>query len=102
MVTTSRKFMLALVCGASPIVAVAVGLIVFWRVQAHLPDEVESMLEQAETFELLSIDPTITNSQLEAPGVEVFHHYRVIGKTTISDRNVQQKIIAALNRSVAK
>jgi hypothetical protein len=57
---------------------------------------------QAEIFELLSIDPSEINSQQQPPELEVFHRYRVLGKTTIGDQAMRQVLISALNRSIAK
>src|SRR5215213_6280533 len=75
----SRKFALALIGGASPILAIAIGLIVYWRLQAHLPEEVETILADAEVFELLSINPEVANLKEQPAGAKVFHEYRVFG-----------------------
>ena len=99
---TSRKFILALITGAAPIMGIAIGLIVYWRIQSRLPHEIESILDRAESLELLSIDPTFLNLKEQPPGVEVFHHYRVLGKTTIVDGTAKRDLIAALNRSIAE
>jgi hypothetical protein len=99
---TSRKFTLALITGAAPILVVAVGLIVNWRMHAGLPDEIESILEEAETFELLSIDPELVALKEKPADAEAFHGYHVLGSTKITDKKTQHNLIAAVDRSMAK
>jgi hypothetical protein len=63
-----------------------------------IPDDLRSMLEKADQFELLSLDP---RPQQEKPKDD-FHGWKVLGKTTVKDADVRQKLVAALKKGVAE
>jgi len=59
-----------------------------------LPREVRSALEDAETFQLYSLEPL---AGLEAPMAE-FHGWKVLGKTVITDTATRDQFITALRK----
>src|SRR5205814_561732 len=58
-----------------------------------LPAEVQAILDKADKFELLSLDPTPEEQEPK----DAFHGYKVLGRTALKDADVRKKIVAALN-----
>src|SRR5262245_44881959 len=59
------------------------------------PDDVLKVLEKADSYELLSLDPGVK-------GVKGgFHGWKVLGKTTVKDKKVRGQVLAALKKGVA-
>jgi hypothetical protein len=54
------------------------------------------MLEKAEQFELLSLDP---ERPKEKPA-DAFHGWKVLGKTTAKDAETRKKLVAAFKKGV--
>ena len=66
-----------------------------------LPPNAKSVLKNAESFELLSLDPTFLAPE-EKAGIESFHEWELLGKATISDSETRQQLLSAFNSGVAE
>jgi hypothetical protein len=62
----------------------------------RLPRVASKTLDRAETYELLSLSPE--RADAATPGL--FHGFRVLGQTTITDRGTQARLNHALARGV--
>lgn len=62
----------------------------------QLPPEASAILNNADSFELLSLDPTRGDKK---PTV-AFHGYKVLGKTLIKDKKTQQRLLKALQKGI--
>jgi hypothetical protein len=67
----------------------------------RLPDDVQAVISRSQRLELLSLDP----KQLAAANVtddarNLFHGWRVLGRTPVDDPNARRQVIDALNRSI--
>ncbi len=67
--------------------------------QDKIPAAARAVLDNAEQFELLSLDPD--HRQRETPG-EHFHGWKVLGKTPVADAGTRQRLVAALKRGTAE
>ena len=56
-----------------------------------LPAEVTTILQKAEQFELLSLDPEPVEG-----AKNTFHDYKILGRTTIKKASVRKEVVAAL------
>lgn len=63
-----------------------------------IPEESRVILEHADQFELLSLNPKLQ----EGPPERNFHGYLVLGKTLIRDAEVKKHIVSAFERGVAE
>jgi hypothetical protein len=63
-----------------------------------IPAPTATILEQADHFELLSLDP---RPQWE-PAEGDFHRYKVLGTAVIEDAETRKKIVSAFKRAVAE
>ena len=70
------------------------GFILFDR--NHIPDAARDILEHAEQFELLSLNP----ERLQRPGILDFHGYRVLRQISIASVETRRQLISALERGV--
>ncbi|HLW65757.1 MAG TPA: hypothetical protein VKS79_10595 [Gemmataceae bacterium] len=61
-----------------------------------LPDEVVNVLANAETFELLSLDP---DSRVDT-SKDAFHGYKVLGKTSVKEADARQKLVDSLAKGM--
>ncbi|HTF89318.1 MAG TPA: hypothetical protein VK843_12980 [Planctomycetota bacterium] len=61
----------------------------------RLPAEVETLLREASTMELISIDPNELPPDAAAPAQETFHGYKVLGRAPLADAG-QRKTLAEL------
>lgn len=61
-----------------------------------LPQYAIDALDNGESFELLSLDPT----ELDKPATDRFRGYRVLGQTTITDDTMRNQLVAALKKGV--
>jgi hypothetical protein len=64
----------------------------------EIPAPAGAILEQADHFELLSLDPRF---QLNAADGD-FHGYRVLGTAVIGDAETRRKLVSAFKRAVAE
>lgn len=62
----------------------------------HLPSTAIEILQHADHFELLSLDPRLQSS----PENDSFHGYRVLRRVTISDATARKKLISALRQGM--
>lgn len=62
----------------------------------RLPDSTVVVLEQADQFELLALDPVPTKSD------HAFHGYAVLGAAKISQTDTRRRLISALRQSMRK
>jgi len=60
------------------------------------PADVKTILEKADSFELLSLEPTTPN---ETPA-ESFHGWKVLGKKTVDEAEVRKTLVAAFEKGV--
>jgi hypothetical protein len=63
-----------------------------------IPETAAAILEQADHFELLSLNPTY--QQIPAEGD--FHGYRILGKAVIDDAETRKKLVFTFKRAVAE
>jgi hypothetical protein len=61
-----------------------------------LPNEARAILERAEQFELLSLEPKKDD---KAPK-DAFHGWKVLGRTAVKDAESRKKLVAALLKGV--
>jgi hypothetical protein len=67
------------------------------------PPQVLVGLENAETFELISLEPMMSLEPLDQKsGEERLRGNRVLGKTTIKDKETQVRLIDALKKGAAE
>jgi hypothetical protein len=62
-----------------------------------IPDAVKAVLDKADSFELLSLEPS---ERKEAKGG--FHGWKVLGKTEVKDADTRKDLVAALEKGVAE
>lgn len=63
-----------------------------------IPTAAGAMLEQADHFELLSLNPHYN----QRPAQGDFHGYRIRGTAVIADRETRKKLISAFQQGVAE
>lgn len=63
-----------------------------------IPDVAQAILEHAQQFELLSLDP----SSQEGSPKGSFHGYKILGKTVVKDATTQRRLVSAFERGVAE
>ena len=63
-----------------------------------LSADVQTILEKAEQFELLSLDPAVEGVK----GKEGFHGWKILGKTMVKDAAVRKEIVTALDKGIAE
>jgi hypothetical protein len=61
-----------------------------------VPENLLTMLEKAEKFEFLSLNPELLNEKAE----DEFHGYKILGKTTIKEEETRKKLIDAFKKGV--
>jgi hypothetical protein len=61
-----------------------------------VPEHLLTLLEKADQFELLSLNPQRSKEK----AADDFHGYKVLGKTTVKDAEVRKKLVAALKKGV--
>jgi hypothetical protein len=72
----------------------------FDRTQNALPSKTKKVLNTAERFLLLSLDPEATEKDGTQPK-ETFHQYAVLGKTEIRDAGARSELLRALYKGIA-
>jgi len=78
------------------IIAIFVVMPQDWWHRNHLPSAVVTTLQQADHFELLSLDPKLQSF----PEEDSFHGYGIPSRVTISDANTRKRLISALRRGM--
>jgi RNA polymerase sigma factor (sigma-70 family) len=63
-------------------------------------DNFLTLLEKAEEFELLSLNPSIDPAQRDEKIKEDFHGFQVLGKTTVKDAQTRKKLVAAFKKGI--
>jgi hypothetical protein len=63
--------------------------------EKQLPASVQEVLKKADQVELLSLDP---DPKQGADGD--FHNWKVLGRTTVKDREAREKVVAAVVKGV--
>jgi hypothetical protein len=94
----------AALIGAGPIVLAAVALLsirLSQRVVGRLPAEAHAILDRAEKFELLSIDPDVAHLKPYDPRAR-YHGWPILGSTHIDDEATRREIVHSLDLSIAK
>src|ERR1700757_1521170 len=76
--------LIAAICAILPLVLQSSG--------NKLPSTAVAILQRADSFELLSLDPRL---QIP-PENRSFHGYRVLNRVTISEANTRQKLVSTL------
>jgi hypothetical protein len=61
-----------------------------------IPDDVKTILEKADKFELLSLDP----EYLKEKPADGFHGWKVLGRTTVKDADARKTLLAAFEKGV--
>jgi hypothetical protein len=61
----------------------------------HIPPPIATALDNAEIYELLSIDPDQTNAGPTTSPASLFHGYSILGSTTVTDAAVRTKVTKA-------
>ncbi len=73
----------------------------FYPEENIIDSETQRVLDDAEHFTLLSIDPTHPAFQSKAaPPKETFHDYQVLGKTEIRTAEERRELLAALYEGI--
>ena len=62
-----------------------------------IPDDVRAVLESADQFELLSLNPDPREKPKDG-----FHGWKVLGRTTVKDADTRKKLVDALQKGVAE
>ena len=63
-----------------------------------LPDKAKSILDMANQFDLLSLDPDAGRDQTK----DAFHGWKVLGKTVVKDPKVRKQILESLYEGISK
>src|SRR5262245_65277714 len=63
----------------------------------QLPPKARAILEKAEAFELLSLDPS---PESERPKEGGYFGWKVLGKTTVKDADTRKRIVEALLKGI--
>jgi hypothetical protein len=80
---------------------VIVVLVTAWSARGadnKLPEAAQAILDKADQFELLSLDPMREGEK----GESGFHSWKVLGKTTVKDAGVRKPILTALNKGISE
>src|SRR5262245_63891052 len=82
------------------VIAVVVMLAAGTRARAEnkVPDDLKTVLEKADKFELFSLDPAPSK---EKPA-DAFHGWKVLGQTTVKDAEARKTLLAAFEKGVAE
>ena len=64
----------------------------------RLSAEAKAVLDKAEQFELLSLDPAVEGVK----GKEGFHGWKILGKTAVKDATIRKQIVTALDKGIAE
>jgi hypothetical protein len=62
-----------------------------------IPDDLRTILEKAEQFELLSLSP----ERLQEKPKDAFHDWKVLGKTTVKSAETRDQLVTAFKKGVA-
>jgi hypothetical protein len=66
--------------------------------ESKIPDDVKAVLDKADSFELLSLDPSVDRETVK----DGFHGWKVLGKTAVKDADVRKQLVAALAKGAAE
>jgi hypothetical protein len=66
-------------------------------IEKGIPAAAKTILEQADEFELLSLDPRPTRK----PTKGAFHGYKILGSTQVQDASTRRKLVTALEKGIA-
>jgi len=67
-----------------------------------IPRNVMAVLQNADTFELLSLDPESGPDKQSEAVKNPFHGWAILGKTTIQDSEIRKQLNSALEQGVAE
>jgi hypothetical protein len=67
-------------------------------IEKGIPAPAKTILEQADEFELLSLDPR----PLRKPPKGAFHGYNILGSTQVQDASTRRKLVTALEKGIAE
>jgi len=62
----------------------------------QIPDDLKTILEKADKFELLSLEP----EHLKEKPADGFHGWKVLGRTTVKDAETRKTLLAAFEKGV--
>jgi hypothetical protein len=79
---------------AWPLAAVIVAGLAGRSTGGEIPAAVKAALAKADSWDLYSLDP----EQRKDPPKVAFHDWRVLGKTTVTDADTRQRLLAALEK----
>jgi hypothetical protein len=68
------------------------------EVRNVIPAAAVAILEQADHFELLALDPELT----KATGKYIFHGHRVLATAAINDTETRKKLVSTFKKAVAE
>jgi hypothetical protein len=63
-----------------------------------LPDKAKAILDKANQFDLLSLDPDPDRAQVK----DGFHGWKVLGKTVVKDPQVRKQVLESLYEGISK
>jgi hypothetical protein len=66
------------------------------KAENKIPDDIQTILEKADKFELISLDP----EHLKDKPADGFHGWKVLGRTTVKDADVRKTLLAAFEKGV--
>jgi hypothetical protein len=67
-----------------------------------LPAAAQAILDKAEQFELLSLNPTPLDKDAVKKEKDAFRGYKVLGRTTVKDADTRKALLAALGKGIAE
>jgi hypothetical protein len=67
-------------------------------IEKGIPAAAKTILEQADEFELFSLDPRPPRK----PAKGTFHGYKILGSTEVQDTSTRRRLVTALERGIAE
>lgn len=68
------------------------------RIENSIPMAAKTILEQADEFRLLSLDPRLSRDAAKG----AFHGYKILGSTQVRDVGTRGKLVSALEKGIAE
>lgn len=77
-------------------------VLIYFNPSNWIPGKVMRVLKNAETFEVLSLDPILIENRMEEqdPTIEEFHGYAVRGRVAVADADLQEHLLQDLKDGI--
>lgn len=66
----------------------------------ELPSEARTVLEKAEQFELISLNPRRESDDKDKKAADKFHGWMILGQTALKDAETRKKVLASLSKGI--